>query len=171
MEWSPVMSGLVGGLIATVLSVIALRQQKRGRKEDGWTVLRPSPYIHLALFLSAGIAGFIAFLFLYGSSRPNLDPEGQELAALALFVAFAGGALWCWWWYYAQKIRWRGATIETIRFGRSETFSRHDIVSVEERETIGECMIKFSDGRKLRFSLYAHGAKQLIAAARRSERL
>lgn len=164
MEWNSVMSGLVGGGIATLLGYLTLRRQRAGRKVEGWTVLRPSGYEHFAFAIAAGFSLFMAYIYLFvGSARA--DAEEQEIYMLLLMGGFGAGGILVWWTSYALKIRWREHEVEASRFGRTRRFDLREVVRVKRNDYLNSCTLVFRGGRKLSFSYYQHGAKELIRAA------
>ncbi len=155
---SAVVSGLIGGAIATALAAVALRSQKSARTDsDGWCWLRPGWLIHFAV---GGCFAFVLavsyFLWLAGSART--DAELQNFWAMLIMLGFGAGGLWLVWAGYLHRVAWRGNDIRLVRPLRRDTYYRFtDIVSVRPNGDGSEFKLRFADARVLRVSPYFHG--------------
>ena len=161
MDWTANLSGLLGASIAALLGYWSLRNQKSARKNaEGWKALSPSGYLHFAFFGSLAFATLILWVRLFvGSSRP--DAATQENIMVVLIVVFASAALWLWWNYYAVGISWRGRMIRIHRGRRVTEYRLDQIASKRFVVWRSEYVLEFSDGRKVVFSPYMRGGKEL----------
>jgi len=159
----PWVSGLIASAIAFVISVLAFRTQKGAIADsDGWTSLRPGWFLH-SIF-AAGVA--ITALFVWiglngGSSRP--DASIQNLYLIGLLASFTFMNVYLWWTSYAQTIAWNGRRLRVRNvFGKEWDQEFTAIRLVRTSAARGDCYIRFTDGRRVLFSIYLRGAKELL---------
>ena len=158
---SAVISGLIGGAIATALGAMALRSQKSANLDvDGWRWLRPGWLIHFAVGGCAAFVLAITYFFSLGGSARS-DAAEQNFWAMLILLGFGGGGLWLVWAGYLHKVAWRGNDIRLVRPLRLDAYYRFtDIVSVRPNGDGSELKLKFADARVLRVSPYFHGFRQ-----------
>jgi len=161
---SSLITGLVGGAIAALLSALALRNQRKASLcDEDWRTLRPGWFLH-GTFIGccAFVALAVTFLLGGGSSLP--DAETQNLSAVGILASFALMAAYLWWIAYARSIAWKDGTLRVRwAFGRERLWRFAEVSSVKERDFLGDCRIRFTDGSSMTFSLYVHGAEELRA--------
>lgn len=161
---SSLITGLIGGAIAALLSALALRNQRKASIcDDGWRTLRPGWFLHGTFIGCCAFAALtMAFLLNGGSSLP--DAETQNLYAVGILASFALMAVYLWRITYAQSIAWKGGTLRVRwTFGRERLWKFAEVSSVKERDFLDDCRIRFTDGSSMTFSLYLHGAEELRA--------
>ncbi len=159
---SAVISGLLGGAIATLLVAAARRTQRSARlRGDGWHTLRPGWLLHGAFGLSLALSLFIGWILLNGgSTRP--DAETQNLYATGLAIAFGCGAIYMAWVNFGRTIAWRGTEIRISTLFRKDGYVRfEDIQSIAPNEANDDIRLILRDGSKLVLSPYFHGATDL----------
>jgi hypothetical protein len=132
----------------------------------GWRPIRPSAMHWTGFILSAGLALFMAYIWLFvGSSRPDGAQQMRILFWLILF--FAGGSVLMGWATLQIRragIEWRGSIIALYRpKGACLKLSFDDIMSVR-RDWLGRVVIRFADGTGTHLDRYAKGAEELIDA-------
>jgi len=155
---SAIVSGLIGGLIATGLGTLALRTQKPARADrDGWKRLRPSWFLH---FIVLGCLAFVVvmiYVFAQGGSA-RADAGEQNFAALLILLGFGAAGLWIFWFAYLHRIAWKGDKIRCrAPFRRDSFFRFSDVTLVDGNSDLSEYKLVFADGRKLRVNTYFHG--------------
>lgn len=163
LRMSPWITGLIGGAIAAVLSLLALRSQKNATvSKDGWKTLRPSWLLHGTFIGCIALASLFAYvLFRGGSTLP--DAETQNLYLVGLMISFGVVAAYIWWTTYAQTIAWKGRQLRvSSALGREWVRKFAEVSSVETSDFRGDCRIHFSDGSAVIFSTYLHGAQELL---------
>jgi hypothetical protein len=160
---SPLLSGLVGAIIAYALVTLAERRHWAGyRGSDGWTVLRPGALIKFAILLCAVLTALIGYFFWSGGST-RADAATQDLYALSLLFVFAAGAVYLLWISYARTVAWKDDELRIRRAFSGETVQRFsDVASAEKSDSRGEYRLRFRDGSALGFSVYFDGARELI---------
>jgi len=161
---SAVVSGMIGAVVASVLIALAKRTQGASTKlRDGWQALRPGWLIHAAMAFCVGFGGLLShFLLSGGSSRA--DASTQNLIALLLFAAAAGGATYVGWTCYLRTIIWKGDELRVRPILGHETARRlSDVAKVTSSEMRGEYRLIFQDGSRIWLSEHMHGARDLIA--------
>ena len=163
------MSGIIGGMIALALAEGAKRSLKPARvDDDGWRHVRPGWYLHFGLvgmMLMALSFGSIPLLWLTQDPPDSRREWGIALFLAVMAVAAAVAATFMGRRYYAQRVRWRDATIEVRDArGREHAFRMVDIASIEMRDGLDEYRFSFHDGRRFSLSYYHHGAPELIEA-------
>lgn len=150
---------LAAGVVAALAAASATSQPDR----RGWRSITPSPMHWSSLWLSAALAGFMAYIYLFvGSTRP--DAEHQMKVLFWLIVAFGLGAI-----VSAIAIRlvrrsaigWCGATITFAGAKGDETQQLTDVVALGG-SLFGRAIVAFRDGTTLRLDPYASGAAELI---------
>lgn len=164
---SAVVSGLIGGFVAAALVALARRRRTAARLDaDGWRTLRPGWMINLAFILSAALAAFCFYVWMFvGSSRPDADK--QMMICLLLGVGFALGAVGAGWAGYGRRISWKGDELRIRRLGGGEIVQRFaDIAGVTKKDALGEYHIDFRDGSRLRLSTYFRGVEELAETLR-----
>ncbi len=160
---SPIISGLIGGAVATLIVWIAAKRQKPGRIDSaGWRTLRPNWLIHATFLGCAGLAALPAYILLSGGST-RADAEAQNFYALLLLLGFGLGALLTAWAGYGRTVRWKGdeLRIRTI-FGGERVHSFSDIMALKKSDASGVYKIRFGDGSNVSLSTYLHGVQGLI---------
>jgi hypothetical protein len=155
---SAIVSGLIGGLIATGFGMLALRTQKPARTDrDGWKRLRPSWLMHSIVLGCLAFVVLMIYVFAQGGST-RADAEEQNFAALLILLGFGAAGLWIFWFAYLHRIAWKGDTIRCRSpFRRDSFFHFSDVTLVDSNSDFTEYKLVFSDGRKLRVSTYFHG--------------
>lgn len=115
------------------------------------------------LWLSAALAGFMTYIYLFvGSTRP--DGAQQIKILFWLIVAFGSGAIIsaiCIRLIRLSAVRWRGATITFAGYKGDETQQLADVVRLGG-SLFGRMIVAFRDGTTLRLDPYASGAADLI---------
>lgn len=155
---SAIISGLIGGLVATALGAAALRSQKSDPADhSGWKSLRPGWYLHFALLGCLAFVVAITYFFaIGGSARP--DAKDQNFYALLLMLGFGAGGVWVLWAGYLRTIAWRGNNIRlSAPFRRDAYYRFSDVVGVSDSFDGAECKLHFTDGQILRVSVYFLG--------------
>lgn len=158
-------SGLIGRAISAILAAVALRTQRgAARSNDGWRTLRASWFEIGILTVAVAFSGLLAFVILSGgSTRP--DAVRQNLAITALFLASAGGTLYGGWHAFGRIVRWKGDELRVRGAGRRESVYRlSNVVRVSKHGALGCYRLHFTSKRSLRFSMYMHGASELVRA-------
>lgn len=161
---SAVMSGLIGGLIASGLVTLAARTQKSAAKSHGgWRVLRAGWLINGLIICSIALAALMAYFLLSGGSTLP-DASSQNGYAVLLFAAFTACAFCMAWTGYGRTIMWKGYDLQTRAVARKAITRRlSDVTNVRKSEMLGTYRITFRDGSGLWFSAYMHGANELLA--------
>jgi len=160
---SALISGLVGGLVATALVTIAQRRQRSARlTADGWRALRPGWLLHGTFVGCLVLSGLTAYVLLSGGS-PRSDAETQNLSAFALAIGFGCGTLYIASTVYGRTIAWKDNQLRVRSLaGRETSWLISDVRSVEKRDFLGDFRIGFKDGSTLTFSTYLTGAQELV---------
>jgi len=161
LEHTP--SAIVVILAACVVAALGAASATSQPDRRGWRSITPSAMHWTSLWLSAALAGFMAYIYLFvGSTRS--DAEHQMKVLFWLFVAFGLGAI-----VSAiairlvrrSAIRWRGEKITFAGVKGEETRQLADVVRLEGT-AVGSVMLGFRDGATLRLDPYASGAAELI---------
>ncbi len=160
---SPLLSGLVGAIIACALVTLAERRQRAGfRGAEGWTMLRSGWLIKFAILLCAVLTALIGYFFWSGGSTRG-DAATQNLYALSLLLAFAAGTVYLLWTSYARTIAWKGDELRIRRAFAGEMVQRLSHVTAAEKNDVrGEYRLTFRDGSRLGISAYFDGSRELI---------
>jgi hypothetical protein len=130
----------------------------------GWRQIRPGAMHWTGFGLSAALALFMGYIWLFvGSNRPDGAAQMRILFWLILF--FAGGSILMGWAIVQIRqagIEWRGTVIALRRpKGVRLKHGFEDITSVR-RDWLGRVAIGFVDGTRVHLDTYATGADQLI---------
>lgn len=150
-------------LAACVVAALVAASATSRPDRRGWRSITPSAMHWTALWLSAGLVGFMAYIYLFvGSTRP--DGAQQMTFLFWLIVAFGLGTI-----VSAVAIqlvrrgavRWRGATITFAGHKGDETQQLADVVRLGG-SLFGRVIVAFRDGTTLRLDPYASGAADLI---------
>lgn len=170
MSW--VVSGLIGGVVAIALGVVARRTQKNATMDQhGWKQLRPSWLIHATLLGCLAFAAVIGGFFIMGGSSRS-DAEEQNLWALGLLVAFSGAGLWLWWAAYLGRICWKGNQIVVSAPFRDDMRHRFsDIADVTFNADESEAKLHMADGRVIKVNTYFNGFHELMVEMERQYQL
>ena len=161
---SAIVSGLIGGAVATALGAAALRSQKEAEVDaNGWRRLRPGWYMHLALGGCVLFVLLVAFFFYTGGSARR-DAETQNMWALLIMLAFGAGGLWTLWAGYLRRVAWRAGDIRVSTPLGARTYRFANIVGVGGNAEGSECKLHMGDGSVVRVSVYFHGFQQFIQA-------
>ena len=155
---SAIVSGLIGGAIATAVGTLALRTQKPARPDPkGWKRLRPGWFMHAILCGCLAFVFVMIYVFAQGGSA-RADAEEQNFAALLILLGFGGAGLWIFWFGYLHRIAWKGDAIRCRSpFGKDDYFRFSEVVLVDGNADQSEYKVVFADGRKLRVNAYFHG--------------
>ncbi len=158
---TPIISGLIGAVVATLLAVLSARTQ-RGAKidSDGWKVLHPGWYLHFGFFGSAAFAVIMAYFFFVST---RTDADEQMLFVFLLMAVFGLAALYLGWTCYARIISFKNEWLNVRGiFGNERVYDLNEVSAVKEFSGLGEYRFTFRDGVKLRVSSYFHGVVELI---------
>lgn len=151
-------------MLVVGLLVIAGRTAALGTY--GWRQIRPGAMHWTGFGLSATLALFMAYIWLFvGSSRPDGAAQMRILFWLILF--FAGGSVLMGWAIHQARragIEWRG-TIIALR-GPSGVRLKYgfDVITSVRRDWMGRVILHFADGLRAPLDTYATGAAQLLDA-------
>ncbi len=162
---SAIVSGLIGGLIATGLGTLALRTQKSARADrNGWKRLRPGWFMHATLGGCVAFVLVMIYVFAQGGSA-RADAEEQNFAALLILLAFGAAGSWVFWFGYLHRIAWKGDKIRCRSPFRGDAFFRFsEVTLVDSNADHSEVKLVFADARKLRVSTYFHGFNDFMEA-------
>ena len=161
MSW--MISGLVGGAVATAIGTVALRTRKAARIDaNGWKSLRPGWCLHLLVLGCLAFAGAIGYFFWLGGST-RADAGEQNLLAFCLLVASAGAGTWVYCGAYLRKTEWACGVIRIRSPWHQEVSHRFsDVLEMRELGNGNGCTIRFADGRSLSVSVYSEGYHDLL---------
>ena len=107
-------------------------------------------------------AAFFAFILLNGGSTRE-DAETQNLYAVGILAAFSLMALYVAWLSYGRTVSWKRSEIRTKNiFGQERFYYFADIHQIKEIAFLGEHVIKFTDGSRLRFFSTMHGTPEFL---------
>ena len=128
----------------------------------GWKTLCPSLLLLGTFIGSFALTSLFAYIaFTGGSSLPDADT--QNLYLLGLLCSFGLLTVYLWWTSYAQEVAWKGRTLRVRNvFGREQIREFTEISSVKKSEFRGDFRIRFRNGSAVIFSIYMHGAQELI---------
>jgi hypothetical protein len=153
---SAIISGLIGGVVATALGALALRTQKTARPDQhGWRRLRPGWLYHLATFGSLVFVVLAGVSIAVGSARADADE--QNFYALLLMLGFGGAGAVLVWAVYLRRIEWKGDEIRvTGPFGQLRRYRFSSVEKITEN-SYSEIKLRMPDGSTLRASPYLNG--------------
>lgn len=150
-------------LAAIVVALIAAMPRSAIPGRHGWRSVTPGPMHWTALWLSAALSGFMAWIYLFvGSSRP--DAEFQMKVLFWLIVAFGSGTVLSAWTIRSirhRAISWRGATV-TFRGAKGMESRDLSLVCDLQGSLFRGVSVLFGDGASFRLDPYAKGAVELI---------
>jgi hypothetical protein len=151
---------VLAAVVAAALGAVGANSQPDRR---GWRSITPSPMHWMGLWLSAGLSGFMTYIYLFvGSTRP--DAAHQMTVLFWLIVAFGLSAIVaavCIRLVRSGAVRWRGTTIVSCGRNGEETRQLSDVVRLDGT-LFGSVIVGFRDGATLRLDPYASGAAELI---------
>lgn len=158
---------LSAALVATlVVAALPVTGRNASPGTHGWRRIRPGAMHWTGFGLSAALALFMAYIWIFvGSTRPDGAAQMRILFWLLLFFA-CGSALMGWAILQIRRagIEWRGSVIAC----RQPDGARHkhgfDDVASAYRDWAGRLVIRFADGTQTKLDTYATGADQLIDA-------
>lgn len=162
---SAIISGLIGGVIAVVVTTAARRAVRSPPADpDGWTRLRPGWLLH---GLYAGPAAF-AMLIIYATIMngwPQEDEADQAIFLLIVFMAVIAAAGYYSWLTYGRIVRRRDGMIQIVRpLRRSRNYTLQDVRTVRHNAVMSDYVLRFTNGETVRLSEYLHGVDDLLAA-------
>jgi hypothetical protein len=150
---SGVISGLIGGVLAMLLTQYISRQVgKAGRPGE----LRFGGFMW-------GLAIACTMFALLPVGLTLAGHQGEFWAKAALFVGFGAGAVYC----FAEAALVRGTyDAHEIRFHAPWTGTKHekwsDLMSMEYVASCSWYTLTFASGKKVRLSEYLHGHVQVL---------
>ncbi len=155
---SGVISGLIGGVISTLIFVV-IAQKARRKITDG--ELRYGLFMPVIAWLCAifAVVAFSAYIY----DKDVFKKASEFWAITGLFLIFALGAFIC----FAEYYKVRGTfDYDRIKFHTPWTGSKHelwdDLISVEYVDSMSWYTLKFESGVIIRISEYLQGHAEVI---------
>ncbi len=155
---SGVISGLIGGVISTLIFVV-IAQKARRKITDG--ELRYGLFMPVIAWLCAifAVVAFSAYFY----DKDVFKKASEFWAITGLFLIFALGAFIC----FAEYYKVRGTfDYDRIKFHTPWTGSKHelwdDLISVEYVDSMSWYTLKFESGVIIRISEYLQGHAEVI---------
>lgn len=159
----PIISGLLGGLIAAVLLGWAAKAARRVEADrQGWRTLRPGVTIWGTILVSAAFSlGLFYVFFFVGSTRA--DAETQMMYCLVMAIAFGLGSAAMAYAALSRVVSWRGAKLRVRPLLGAPVEKRLDeLVRTDFRAWSGLHVLTFADGYVVTVSPYEIGARDLL---------
>ncbi len=155
---SSTISGLIGGVVATLIGVVAT---KAARRKITHGELKHSALIFILAIVCIGLSAFAAWLFFYDN---NVHQKTSELISfIGLFVGFGLSGLVC----FAEYFKVQGVfSTEHIEFytpwtGR-KTERWDNLISAKFNPSMSWYTLKFKSGKTIRLSSYMLGHGEVL---------
>lgn len=162
---NPLWSGLAGGAVVFILTVVAGRAKPLKPDSQGWTTLRPGAILTVGFALSLII--FATTTLALATIGNRADWHDQITALLCLVVGSGAATFYMGWVGWSRVIRFNEAEIEVRhRFRDAMTQPWSQVRGVTTNSVIGEHVLTFGDGQKLRVPTMMKGANDLALKLR-----
>jgi len=156
---SSIISGLIGGVVATLIGVVAT---KAARRKITHGELKHSALIFILAIVCIGLSAFAAWLFFYDN---KVHQKTSELISfIGLFVGFGLSGLACFAEYFKVQGVFDSDRIEfyTPWTGR-KTELWDNLVSAKFNSAMYWYTLKFKSGKTIRLSSYLLGHGEVLA--------
>lgn len=165
MEWHPIISGLLGGIVAMLLINWGTNRTRDVAVDaNGWRTLRPGGMLWATIAATATFSLLLFYVYFFvGSSLPDADEQMAWCLGLAVaFLALAGALVF---FSLVPRIAWKADRLwVTGPFSRVRQPRFADIVSIEFRSTWHVFRVGFRDGTWVDISPLMHGSRELLLA-------